>query len=191
MVGAFGEVQVMDWGLAKQLNTSPKPGVLTVPQHDEEVDAKAQPDATGDQTQMGTILGTPNYMAPEQARGESATIQSDVFALGGILCAILTGKAVFGGKTVIETVQQAASGDTQATLQRLDELLASHGVRSLKVLGETLDPHRMRVVGVEAAAEAANVADGTVLREVQRGFLHEGELLRVAQVIVSKKATRT
>lgn len=77
------------------------------------------------------------------------------------------------------------------TLQRLDELLASHGVRSLQALGETLDPHRMRVVGVEAAAEAANVADGTVLREVQRGFLHEGELLRVAQVIVSKKATRT
>jgi molecular chaperone GrpE len=77
------------------------------------------------------------------------------------------------------------------TLQRLDELLATHGVRPLPVLGETLDPHRMRVVGVEASGEAANVAEGTVLREVQRGFLHQGELLRIAQVIVSKKATRT
>jgi molecular chaperone GrpE len=77
------------------------------------------------------------------------------------------------------------------TLQRLDDLLATHGVRSLPVLGETLDPHRMRVVGVEACGTAANVADGTVLREVQRGFLHKGELLRIAQVIVSKKATRT
>jgi hypothetical protein len=46
----------------------------------------------------------------------------------------------------------------------------------------------MRVVGVEAADAAASVAEGTVLREVQRGFLHKGELLRTAQVIVSKKA---
>lgn len=77
------------------------------------------------------------------------------------------------------------------TLQRLDELLASHGVRSLQALGEAVDPHRMRVVGVEVTDAAASVADGTVLREVQRGFLHKGEMLRTAQVIVSKKASRT
>ena len=77
------------------------------------------------------------------------------------------------------------------TLQRLDELLASHAVRPMPVLGERFDPERMCVVGVEAAGEAAGVADGTVLREVQRGFFHHGELLRVAQVIVSKKANRT
>jgi len=64
-------------------------------------------------------------------------------------------------------------------------------VRLVYVLGERFDPERMCVVGVEAAGEAAGVADGTVLREVQRGFFHHGELLRVAQVIVSKKANRT
>jgi molecular chaperone GrpE len=77
------------------------------------------------------------------------------------------------------------------TLQRLDELLAGHRVRPLRVIGETLDPQRMRVVGLEAAAGSAAVADGTVLREVQRGFLLDGELLRIAEVIVSKKANRT
>lgn len=77
------------------------------------------------------------------------------------------------------------------TLRRLDDLLASHGVRPLPVVGEILDPQRMRAVGVEAASESAGIADGTVLREVQRGFFHDGELLRVAQVIVSKKAKRT
>ncbi len=77
------------------------------------------------------------------------------------------------------------------TLQRLDDLLASHAVRPMQVVGEILDPERMRVVGLESAAEPASLQDGTVLREVQRGFFHDGELLRVAQVIVSKKATRT
>jgi molecular chaperone GrpE len=77
------------------------------------------------------------------------------------------------------------------TLQRLDDLLASHSVRPIQVLGEILDPERMRVVGVESAADSASLQEGTVLREVQRGFFHDGELLRVAQVIVSKKVART
>ena len=77
------------------------------------------------------------------------------------------------------------------TLQRLDDLLASHRVRPLPVLGEILDPQRMRVVGVEAASSSSSVPDGTILCEVRRGFLHNGELLRVAEVIVSKKATNT
>jgi molecular chaperone GrpE len=77
------------------------------------------------------------------------------------------------------------------TLQRLDDLLASHAVRPMQVVGEILDPERMRVVGLESASRSASIQDGTVLREVQRGFFHDGELLRVAQVIVSKKATRT
>lgn len=77
------------------------------------------------------------------------------------------------------------------TLQRLDELLASNGVRPMRVVGEILDPERMRAVGLEAAAASATVPDGTVLREIRRGFFHEGELLRVAEVIVSKKANRT
>lgn len=75
------------------------------------------------------------------------------------------------------------------TLQRLDERLSGDGVRPFPVLGERFDPERMRAVGVESAAE--NPPDGTVLREVQRGFFHNGEILRIAQVIVSKKATRT
>lgn len=76
------------------------------------------------------------------------------------------------------------------TLQRLDDLLASHRVRAMRVEGERFDPQRMRVVGVESHEQADAVADGTVLREVRRGFYHEGGLLRLAEVIVSKKANR-
>lgn len=73
------------------------------------------------------------------------------------------------------------------TLQRLDELLATHRVRPIDALGQALDPQRMRAVGVESAPEHP---DGVVLREARRGFLHSGELLRPAEVIVNKKATQ-
>ncbi|MBK6973077.1 MAG: nucleotide exchange factor GrpE [Sterolibacteriaceae bacterium] len=73
------------------------------------------------------------------------------------------------------------------SLQRLDDLLASYRMRPIPALGEPLAPERMRVVGVEAADD---VADGTVLREARRGFFKDGEIFRVAEVIVCKKANK-
>ena len=77
MVGSFGEVQVMDWGLSKLLGGSERPGTV-----DELVGAE-----TKAVTAHGTIMGTPGYMAPEQGRGESATVdqRADIYSLGTVL----------------------------------------------------------------------------------------------------------
>jgi serine/threonine protein kinase len=81
MVGSFGEVMVMDWGVAKHLNTE----LGTREKHDGyETDAG---------TNHGTMIGTRGFMPPEQARGEVDTVdrRADIYSLGAILFLLLTG----------------------------------------------------------------------------------------------------
>jgi hypothetical protein len=83
----FGIPKIADFGLAKQL------------------------DSDSGQTQSGSILGTPSYMAPEQAAGHTAEVgpPTDVYALGAILYAMLTGRPPFRGLTVMDTLEQVRS----------------------------------------------------------------------------------
>lgn len=90
MVGPFGEVLVMDWGVAKDRRGGEVAGAA---RHA----AGTGPAATGASavgTAHGAVLGTPGYMAPEQARGDNERVdeRSDVFALGALLAFLLTGQ---------------------------------------------------------------------------------------------------
>jgi serine/threonine protein kinase/Flp pilus assembly protein TadD len=119
MVGAFAEVQVLDWGLAKVLHEA-RPG-RSPDSADLDSVLKLAWSAATDQTLPGRALGTPSYMAPEQARGEVDTVdaRTDVFGLGAILCDILTGSPPFTGSNVAEVMRQASAGELEAAEQRL------------------------------------------------------------------------
>jgi tetratricopeptide (TPR) repeat protein len=84
LLSAAGVPKITDFGLAKRL------------------------DVEGSATRTGAVLGTPSYMAPEQAEGESRRVSpaTDVWALGAILYECLTGRPPFGGATVLETLEQ-------------------------------------------------------------------------------------
>jgi serine/threonine-protein kinase len=124
MVGAFGEVHVMDWGLAKVLDEG---GIA-----DELKARRALGDSgairtlrTGSQageSLAGSVLGTPAYMAPEQARGAIETLdeRADVFGLGSILCEILCGQPAYAGRTGLELYRMAERADLRGASDRLD-----------------------------------------------------------------------
>src|SRR5438132_632581 len=94
MVGAFGEVQVMDWGLAKVLGEETPATAEALAAEETRAWTQVSPTPeTGPHTQAGSLVGTPAFIPPEQAVGEIERVneRSDVFGLGALLAMILTG----------------------------------------------------------------------------------------------------
>ncbi len=83
-----GTVKVLDFGLAKALDTIPQG------------DPSLSPTLTAAATQMGVILGTAAYMSPEQAAGQASDKRSDLWSFGVVLFEMLTGQQLFTGETV-------------------------------------------------------------------------------------------
>ena len=121
MVGSFGEVQVVDWGLAKVLSrnaSDDETGDLNSP--DASTDWQIPASGGSSNSEAGSVLGTPAYMPPEQALGEIGRLdeRSDVFGLGAILCEILTGRPPHEGSRV-EILDKARGGRIARTVERL------------------------------------------------------------------------
>ncbi len=124
MVGAFGEVQVMDWGLAKVIGADApqeSPSDTDVERTRAWTQVSPAPEATS-HTQAGILVGTPAYIAPEQAGGEVGRVdeRADVFGLGALLTAILTGKPPYVGDTSESLRLQAVRGKLGDCFARLD-----------------------------------------------------------------------
>ena len=123
MVGSFGEVQVVDWGLAKVLargGSSHETRDAASIEAQDSADPPVRPPSWSPVSEAGSVLGTPAYMPPEQARGEIDRLdeRSDVFGLGAILCEILTGRPPYEGERD-EVIAQARVGQIAPALERL------------------------------------------------------------------------
>ena len=92
-----GKVKVLDFGLAKTAENSHQTSQTNT------VDADS-PTITDEFTKPGTILGTAAYMSPEQARGKLVDKRSDIWSFGCVLYECLTGKCLFKGEEVTETL---------------------------------------------------------------------------------------
>ena len=88
-----GTVKVLDFGLAKALETELTPA-----------DISSSPTMSRMATKAGIILGTAAYMSPEQARGKAADRRADIWAFGCVLYEVLTGEMAFGGETVSDVL---------------------------------------------------------------------------------------
>jgi serine/threonine-protein kinase len=174
MVGKFGEVQVMDWGLAKVL-----------PREDSTVKAAVEEEAgtvlyttpasmSEDMSRTGAALGTPSYMPPEQAMGERELVdeRADVFALGAILCELLTGSPPYRGGHRDELLRRARRGDLGEALGRLEQCGADTAL--VQLCRECLAPERegrprnADVVAKRLAAYQADVQERLRRAELER-----------------------
>src|SRR5215469_14608212 len=111
MVGEFGEVQVMDWGLAKELSRNEPaapPAEATAA-----VETVGRVEEAAGLSRAGAALGTPAYMPPEQAAGDWDIVdeRADVFALGAVLCEMLTERPPYHGANREDMLRRARRGD--------------------------------------------------------------------------------
>ena len=186
MVGAFGEVQIMDWGLAKELPARRSEKAVSEAHTDTirsiyaplpslpKCDSNAQESVSNDPeaTIVGTVCGTIAYMSPEQASGyiDSVDERSDVFALGAVLCRLLVAVPPYHDGDRALMLEKAQRGEMKAAL----DALARSPHRKLAGLATrcmSIDQRRRPQDASEVVAE---------LNKIQLAELRQQQAFRVA-----------
>ncbi len=197
MLGDFGEVLVMDWGLAKVIGVAENLRSSPVPASARHLPA-INSGASGEGASMtlhGAIMGTPQYMSPEQARGEIESLdgRSDIYALGAILYQILTLQPAVKGGTVRAMLEQVRRGRITPPAALVGTAPRPHlpGGRVPESLGAVC----MQALAPTAAARYARVEE--LQREIeayQNGFATNAErasLLKLIYLAVCRHKTET
>ncbi|MBI2930529.1 MAG: protein kinase [Planctomycetes bacterium] len=170
MVDRYGRAYVMDFGLAKFLA------------------------ARSAVTSEGTVVGTPSYMAPEQAKGQALKIdrQSDVYSLGAILYELLCGRAPFRGKNPVETLELVLKSDATPPSQL--NASVSTDLENIVLKAIEKDRGRRYASAYAFAVDLKRYLDGesvsarkasTLRRLVQRASRHKLALSAVAGALLT------
>ena len=139
MLGRFGETLVVDWGLARPLEMKDS-STIELASTDEGL-VHPTTSATTEKTLMGSAVGTPQYMSPEQAAGRLDILgpRSDVYSLGATLFCVLTGESPVDGENIGEILQKVQRGD----------------IKSLRDLNPSLDSSLVAICQKALAVEPA------------------------------------
>lgn len=178
MVGEFGEVMVMDWGLAVNLSQKEE---STLDSNDDSDIAPVNPKAL---TRAGASLGTVGFMAPEQAAGDPVDGRADIFALGAILTVILTGRSPVHGDSAaaaivatmdnrIASPRDLASGLPPELCSIAERALAFRREDRYAFANEMVDDLKSYLVGQEVLAHRYGLLEkgGRLLKRHPRALL--------------------
>ena len=157
MVGAFGEVLVMDWGVARMLNRSDAEGLHPDDSsgHESNLEIDRLSSEYSATTADGIAIGTPGFMAPEQERGEVRKVdeRSDVYALGAILHFLLTGRTPIRGRPVWD-------GVTETTPPRRQGRMKTRAIRAVCIKALAADPSSRYADASAFAADITSFLEG-------------------------------
>ena len=106
MVTRNGLVKLLDFGLAKRFDWTPSEDM-----------GQTATVVHAPLTMQGTIMGTVNYMSPEQAEGKRMDARSDIFSFGAVLYEMLTGESAFHGGSVLSTLSAVLRDDVRPITQ--------------------------------------------------------------------------
>ena len=156
-VRADGAVKVLDFGLAKAMSPEGSSDRLRN-------DPALSPTLTARATQMGVIIGTAAYMAPEQARGKAVDKRADIWAFGVVVYEMLTGRRAFAGDDMSDVLAAVLRQDVEWTAlpadtpPRLRRLLQRCLERDTKTRLRDIGEARIEIAAIEAGTPLTNAA---------------------------------
>lgn len=162
IVGEFGEVTVIDWGIAKRLDDESTP-------HESNVDGEEGMPLNQSngvrQTRMGARLGTPAFMSPEQARGDVRALdeRTDVYSLAAMLYEILTGVTPFEANSAEAMLEQVLTGTLVPPRQRSS--LVSERLNEICLKGLARDPDERYQMASDFAAAVEDWMNSETLKQ--------------------------